>query len=84
MDSFTIKPLNFWKGNLAVWFDQTEGQFDSCGISNVRTKNFLIISAFDTDILTKVSDIVQLKNINNRLIDFDILNSILLKIKKEF
>ncbi|XP_037034323.1 uncharacterized protein LOC119073129 [Bradysia coprophila] len=59
IDAVQIKMPPFWKADPELWFLQIEAQFSSANIRTDLSKYNQIVGKLDSDILSKVSDIVK-------------------------
>jgi len=59
VNSVQIKLPPFWKADPELWFFQIEAQFHSNGIRADLSKYNQIVGKLDSDVLSKVSDIVK-------------------------
>lgn len=59
INTIQIKIPPFWKADPELWFLQLEAQFSSAGIRADLSKYNQIVGKLDSDILSKVSDIVK-------------------------
>lgn len=48
MYAATVKLLEFWQHDLALWFLHSEAQFHLCGITTEVTKYYHVVAALET------------------------------------
>lgn len=55
----SVKFTPLWRSDPEIWFNQIEAQFINLGITKDATKYYHIIGTVESDVLSKVSDIVK-------------------------